>query len=116
MIDLNERYKTGGKFAVGLSSEKFRENYEEIFMKQWQWIKVEKVRGEVRSSFCPITDQDILLGQNTLDMLCKESGVGKCAYCGDVSTESDTERKVQCFYPVVQNKKAWRPVRTNETN
>lgn len=76
--------------------------------KLWQWIKIEKVMGEVRSSFCPITRQDILLG-SSLDMLCKELGAGKCAYCGDVSTENNTERKIQCFYPIVQNENAWRP-------
>lgn len=80
--------------------------------KPWQWIKVETDGKVIKSSTCPITNQGINIG-NLLSapvaMRCKESINGKCAYCGDVSIENDTERKVQCFYPVVQNDKNWRP-------
>jgi len=89
---------------IGYSdSAKYREKYDMVFGKKFKWITVKALGdGRIEGTLCPIAGHIDLPYGEPLDMLCKDSVHGKCAYCGDVSVEEKTERKIQCFYPVVQ--------------
>lgn len=103
---------------IGYSdSADYREKYDTVFGKKFKWKKIEIYKEKKvivaetgTSDSCSITNQNIMLGVlQELLILCKDTPNGKCAYCGDVSVESDTERKIQCFYPVAQDAKRWKP-------
>ena len=99
------------RFRVcGSDSPDYVKNHKRIFKKKFEWVGI-KVEDKVEiGDNCPITHEPVnLITTTPLAMLCKDSSNGRCAYAGDAEVVSDTERKVQCFYPVVQREGAWQP-------
>lgn len=99
------------RYRIAGDNQQYRNNYDKIF-KKFRWIKTAKIKGEIKSDACPIDQRMVVIGNlltPPLPIRCRESIFGKCAYCGDVETRNDTERAIQCFYPVAQNDKLWHP-------
>ena len=97
---------------IGYSdSAKYREKYDMVFGKKFKWIKAKPFRS-FESDNCPIDGSRSFIGNlpdESIAIKCRDTVNGKCAYCGDVSVEEKTERKIQCFYPVIQRQGSWQP-------